>query len=360
MSDIQGLGQYISAIVRDSTSSLQQMNEIAKRLQTSINEAQRLMQGTAQSSFQQLMGQLNAAVQHLTSAAPFVEQAAATGKTWVQTHVSGASGGSASGGGSSDGGSSPIAGAAATSAGFGSVLDSVKNVIKAIFSPGDSANTVQLNYDPNQDAHTAIKDNLQNNGIESCPIQPINGERTREEIINRLGGGDLTKGSCNSLAFAYIGNIAGYDVLDFRGGKSRLFFSARETIERIAKLPGVVSFIERGGNDVDAVLSLENRMIENKEYYLGSGKHAAIIRKKNAYEYEYLELQRSKSNGWRTLSYDALVDRFKCRYMNTDTMRDSYLIDVDSLAQSQEFLDILRFINTAETNQHKGVKGNVK
>ncbi len=32
----------------------------------------------------------------------------------------------------------------------------------------------------------------------------------------RLGGGDMTDGgSCFSLALAYIGNIKGYDVLDF-------------------------------------------------------------------------------------------------------------------------------------------------
>ncbi len=38
-------------------------------------------------------------------------------------------------------------------------------------------------------------------------------------VQRRLGGGDMTDGgSCFSLALAYIGNIKGYDVLDFRDG----------------------------------------------------------------------------------------------------------------------------------------------
>ena len=44
------------------------------------------------------------------------------------------------------------------------------------------------------------------------------------DIINRVGGGDLTKGSCSSLAFMYAGNKAGLDVLDFRDGNSRSVF----------------------------------------------------------------------------------------------------------------------------------------
>ncbi|HGQ4216718.1 TPA: hypothetical protein ACL7J0_001611 [Streptococcus pneumoniae] len=60
-------------------------------------------------------------------------------------------------------------------------------------------------------------------GITSNPITKSLKKLTEEEIIQAISGGDKTKGSCSSLAFAYIGNKAGYTVLDFRGGKSCVF-----------------------------------------------------------------------------------------------------------------------------------------
>lgn len=49
---------------------------------------------------------------------------------------------------------------------------------------------------------------------------------TETEIIQKVGGGDLTKGSCSSLSFAYAGNKCGFDVLDFRDGQSRFIFKS--------------------------------------------------------------------------------------------------------------------------------------
>jgi len=347
MSDIQDLGQYVSAIVRGTMSSSQQMNEIAKRLQTSINEAQRLMQGTAQSSFQQLMGQLNMAVRHLVSAASLVEFAAVNGETWVQTHVSGASGGSTSGGGSSNGGSPSDGG---TSGGATSSGDASSN--------GGLGRTHTFHFNPQSER---IKSELKKNGVEHRPIQPFGRERTREEIVQRLGGGDKTCGSCSSLAFAYAGNVAGYDVLDFRGGKSRKFFAQYPNVINIARLPGVVSFIESGKNDLDVVNhKLLPNMIEGKEYYLATGRHAAIIRKTTD-GYQYLELQDPNSCGWRVfIEGYTLIDRFACPINGYGEEENSVLIDIESLANNQGFLDILGYINTAETKQHKGANGSVK
>jgi hypothetical protein len=61
------------------------------------------------------------------------------------------------------------------------------------------------------------------------------------EIISRVGGGDLTKGSCSSLAFTYAGNKCGFDVLDFRDGVSRQKFGSSDTIMNISeRIGGVV------------------------------------------------------------------------------------------------------------------------
>mgnify|MGYP006976155199 CR=1 FL=1 len=100
-----------------------------------------------------------------------------------------------------------------------------------------------------------------------------------EEIIERLGGGDNTQGSCSSLAFAYIGNVAGYDVLDFRDGDSRSFFSRNGSIEKIANLPGVNALIYNGKDDLICANDLLSTMQTGKEYYLATGLHASIVRK---------------------------------------------------------------------------------
>ena len=91
-----------------------------------------------------------------------------------------------------------------------------------------------------------------------------------DEIIKRLAGGDMTEGSCASLSFAYAGNKAGYDVLDFRGGESRKFFATNNNIIEIAKLPGVKSTIVEDYNDIKGALNL----LKNKNI----GKNEKILR----------------------------------------------------------------------------------
>ena len=168
----------------------------------------------------------------------------------------------------------------------------------------------------------------------------------------------MTEGSCSSLAFAYVGNKAGYDVLDFRDGGSRRFFGANSSIEMITKLPGVSSETVFGKDDAESANQLLSTLIPGKEYYLATGLHAAIVRKNNG-KYEYLELQSSSNNGWQELNDSVLATRFGCSCSKILEF-PNFLIDVDSLADSQEFLDILGYINTAETEQHKGESGHVK
>lgn len=204
-----------------------------------------------------------------------------------------------------------------------------------------------------------ISGRLKGLGVDFIPIKKAENPRSQEDIIKRISGGDLTQGSCSSLALTYAGNKAGYDVLDFRDGKSRDFFSSRDSITRIANLPDVKSVILEGTDDISSANQLMNNMIPGREYYFATGQHAAIIRKKDD-KYEYLELQHpSNGNGWHNLDNDLLIKRFGC--MNNHSVSyKNYLIEVDSLTKSRDFIGILGYINTNESEQRKGIRGNVK
>lgn len=204
-----------------------------------------------------------------------------------------------------------------------------------------------------------IINDLEEMNVSYHPIELSDKERTTDEIIERLSGGDLTEGSCSSLALAYAGNKAGYDVLDFRDGESRSFFSSRDLIRKIANLPNIDSKIIYGKNDIECVNNLFKKMEVGKEYYLATGQHASIV-KRNKDSFEYLELQHpSSGNGWHNLDNDILISRFGCKSSHSFEF-SNFLIDVDSLSNSSEFLGILGYINTSGLEQRKGVKGDVR
>ena len=207
--------------------------------------------------------------------------------------------------------------------------------------------------------YSSMVDALEKANVEYRPIQLAEQGRTEQDIINRLSGGDTTKGSCSSLALAYAGNKAGYDVLDFRDGDSRLFFSSRNSIQTVADMPGVNSTVLQGTNDIATANQLLAGIQAGKEYYLATGGHAAIV-KRDGNGYQYLELQHpSNGNGWHNLNDYMLRQRFGCKDSRPYEC-SSYLIDVDSLANSSEFRNLLGYINTASSNQKKGVYGNVR
>ncbi len=207
--------------------------------------------------------------------------------------------------------------------------------------------------------YSLMADALEKANVEFRPIQVADQHRTSQDIINRLSGGDMTKGSCSSLALAYAGNKAGYDVLDFRDGDSRSFFSSRNSIQMVADMPNIKSAVLDGTNDIETANQLLSYMQEGKEYYLATGGHAAIVRQTGT-NYEYLELQHpSNGNGWHILNNNILQHRFGCRESRMAKC-SSFLMDVDSMANSQEFKNILGFINTAEFKQRKGGAGNVR
>ncbi|KMV75772.1 hypothetical protein PSAG_04862 [Fusobacterium animalis D11] len=203
----------------------------------------------------------------------------------------------------------------------------------------------------------------QNDKVEYNEVRKLQKKLTTEQIIKKLGGGDQTKGSCSSLAFAYIGNRNGYDVLDFRGGISTEIFATTRNIVEIANLDGIESKVIKRANDYKAVKELLTFVEEKKEYYLETGKHATIIRRGNR-GFEYLELQSETENGFKKLDSSVLKTRFGCQtsysVSGTKFEKSNVLIDVDSCKNSEEFKNLLGYINTAKDKQNKGEGGYAK
>lgn len=207
----------------------------------------------------------------------------------------------------------------------------------------------------NQSIHEALK------GVEHRPIEPAFSTRSEQQIISSISGGDMTEGSCSSLAFAYAGNRSGYVVYDFRDGQSREVFSSRLSIEKIANMDGVTSVILCGTDDTMCAKRLMSGMEPEREYYMASGAHAAVIRLNNEGFYQYLELQSGipSENGWYPLTLSELYSRFGCEDGQSREY-SNYLIELDSLQNNTEFLNLLGYINTDESAQMRGASGYVR
>lgn len=218
-----------------------------------------------------------------------------------------------------------------------------------------------------------LKNNMENRGVEYREVKLLDRELTEDEIIRKLAGGDMTTGSCMSLAQAYSANKCGLDVIDYRGGQSQYVMSYAS--RNIMNLKGLTPFVEQG-ETIRPAKALLKRVEEGKEYYFITGRHASIVRKLNG-ELQYLELQSATESGWtaferdiilwkgtsyertvhRTVS-DTLKDRFAC---NRGTKyQNSYLLDIEQFKGSDEFRDLMGYINTAEHKQKKGALGSVK
>lgn len=202
------------------------------------------------------------------------------------------------------------------------------------------------------------------NGVYYLEVEPLLTDLSEKEIIEKLAGGDLTQGSCQSLAQAYVGNKAGYDVLDYRGGASRDIFSSGYTSYNMAKLNGVNGDVIYDTNDFNALNVLFGKMKEKKEYLLSTGKHTAIIKKDENGDVLYLEMQSSKENGWKKWKENDVKTRFGLQKKHTSygNIRkvSNVLIDIETLYNNDEFLSSLGFLNTEEEKQKKGALGVVK
>lgn len=205
--------------------------------------------------------------------------------------------------------------------------------------------------------------------VEHRAVQALPKQLTSDEIIERLAGGDMTQGSCSSLAFAYIGNKNGLDVLDFRDGGSRRVFSMNKNIMKMLELPGVEGSITKVKKEVQGTIDVLKNLELNKEYYLATGKHAAIVRKLDT-GYQYLELQSKYQNGWMPFErYGSMATTLNKRFGCRKTVDKSFgyvwertviLMDVDSFKDNEEFEQLLGYINTAVDKQRKGTLGDVR
>lgn len=256
-------------------------------------------------------------------------------------------------------------------------------------------------------AHTEAYEKLIKNihgGIEYREVENLTQELTDAEIIDKIGGGDLTKGSCSSLTYAYIGNKCGYDVYDFRDGASRNFFASRNE-QMMRDLDGIekqVFIVQKESSEIAKKLK-ELNLPYGEEYRLSCGRHAAIIRNTEN-GYQYLELQKATGNGWKSFTErerlkitgfvdgkaqyetytekctmaDTLKNRFGCRVTKSNMPMfengklkldenglimygsEMDLTKVSSYKDSAEFKELLGYINTAPDKQHKGAKGYAK
>lgn len=226
------------------------------------------------------------------------------------------------------------------------------------------------------DAYNWLDKYAKNSNIQHKEVELLGKALTGDEIIKKLAGGDLTSGSCASLALAYCGNKAGFDVIDFRGGDSRSMFSRRMNSEKLyktanAEIKEIIA--QREAKDVAAAI---RKIDEGREYVLHAGCHASVIRKNNGV-LEYLELQSPYQNGWQKMEWktersertveQTLYDRFGCRkriqkdsWTGQVKERRELLIPVDSIQGTEEFRGILGYLNTDPSKQKKGAGGYVK
>lgn len=249
--------------------------------------------------------------------------------------------------------------------------DYKKKYLKAV-EHSENGGKIELPKE-HSEAYKSILDGLTVDKVAYREVQMLNTKLSVNEIIKRLAGGDMTKGSCSSLGFAYIGNKCGFDVLDFRDGTSRKFFSKVMNIKQMLKLPNVKGSVTKVKKEAAETAQIIENLEHNKEYYLCVGKHAAIIRNTEN-GVKYLELQSKKENGWTSFEkYGStaltLQKRFGCRKTadkikigSTTTVfeKDVVLIEVDSFKDNDEFKEILGYINTASDKQKKGASGGVK
>ena len=188
---------------------------------------------------------------------------------------------------------------------------------------------------------------------------------TSDDIIQALSGGDLTSGSCASLGLAYIGQKQGWNVLELRGGESQIFFSGTYNLKALFECQGIKNIRAKGACTATVGKNLLKQCEAGKEYYLYVGRHAAIVRKTDGDKLQYLELQSPTQNGWHDFDGNVrytLVNRFGCSSQSNKWSQEIHgMIDIaDSNFNTDDFRQLLGYINTADSEQKKGKYGTTK
>lgn len=186
-------------------------------------------------------------------------------------------------------------------------------------------------------------------------VNPIDYKRydvipSESELIEKLCVKDNKNKACTSLAFAFGANLYGYDVNDNRGGVSEKVFRQPDTIVNISKLKGVKAYEKQSSNQIKDTLHVLGKVKKEKPYILSAGNHTAVVRRNKNNLLEYLELQDKDKYGWFTLNDKNMKVLFNLKE-NIDKTKiltmPSILFDVESLIKSNEFLDLLRYLNTS-------------
>ena len=175
---------------------------------------------------------------------------------------------------------------------------------------------------------------------------------SHDEIVQKIGGADRTKGSCVSQAFAYIGNEQGLDVTDFRGGESCETFAGgawRNLLECGEDKPAMVGIKE--------TKDLLKKMEQGEEYVLITGKHCSVVRMGEAGP-EYLELQDMPERcGWKKMvggEYSSVSDTLKYRF-GVRGRSTGGLVNVKEIAKREDVMETIGYINT---QPDKALRGN--
>ena len=204
----------------------------------------------------------------------------------------------------------------------------------------------------------------ENYGCKYNPVYNHTKAVSEQEIIKALAGGDETEGSCASLGLAYIGQKQGWNILDFRGGKSLSFFARTGNQIKLSLVDGFKVLKAEGASSITVGNRLLKQCEEGKEYYLCVGRHASIVRKNTDGVLQYLELQHPTKNGWTDFNGNpryTLKKRFGCTQASSDSSRFDFMIDLnESNFNTDDFKSLLGYINTAENEQRKGTSGTIK
>ena len=121
---------------------------------------------------------------------------------------------------------------------------------------------------------------------------------------------------------------------------------------------GVIYKNENGKTALSQALSIAEI---GKEYLLSAGSHCAIIRKTEK-GYEYLELQSSTENGYKSLNSKILRERFKFHYSSSvygfKLPISVGILPLETMNKRKDELYYLSgYLNTDGENQKKGDGG---
>ena len=229
-------------------------------------------------------------------------------------------------------------------------------------------------FDRSKVQHSWFGENLirmfDNKNVEYNPVKLLKRPLTEDEIIDRLAGGDMTVGSCMSLAYAYAANVNGMDVLDFRGGES-CNVMARAYVKMVNLRSTVTATKRESGDTIRPAKKLLKLVEPDKEYVFITGRHAAIVRKVGD-KLQYMELQSATKKGWQDFEYEytheAWGHTYTLKRTMSDTLKyrfgcganggtDSTLTDISCFKDDDELRDILGYVNTAPDKQQKGASG---